>query len=622
MATMSAAELLDWLGKNSFLPVDRIEELRPLLSTCTDGHAFAKELIRRDWLTPYQVNQILQGKGDQLTVGANCLLERLGEGTMGQVFKAWNTRLGRIVAVKMIHKDHVANKKALDRFQREVAIAGELAHPNIVLVRDADEIDGKPFLVMDYIEGEGLSQRVKRNGPLPIADAVEFARQAAIGLQHAFERGVVHRDIKPGNLMLVGGAVASGGAQQAERQESPLATHHSPLTTHQIKILDFGLARFESETYQSSRLTYAGNVIGTADYIAPEQAKDAHTADIRADVYSLGCTLYYLLTGAPPFPGSTVVEKVTARTQGDPPSVRRQRPEVSANLEAVLQRMMAREPGQRYQTPLEVAQALAPFAQVRCDEGIRARQHHADAAAAQTAPQWAQAIPMTEPLPAGVPVVHAMPLASAAPLPDGVPVVQAISVAAAFVPLASPIDVTVAMAPQRATAAPPRATAAPQPDSKNRRLVVAIGLIVVLVASLILIITLRRGRDNTAAGTRVYSPGAALRLLPVEAIQLKEGRKTPVIVTIERKDFIGPVRVYFEKLPDGFQSQEITLTDKQDMSQLYLTVSFGMGAMKRDLRLVAVADNLRDTTILPVTVESSRKEKQLAPRSSDDDVER
>jgi serine/threonine protein kinase len=618
MATMSAAELLDWLGKNSFLPAHRIEELRPLLSTYPDGHAFAKELIHRDLLTPYQVNQILQGKGDQLMVGANRLLERLGEGAMGQVFKAWNTRLGRVVAVKMIHKNHVANKKAMERFQRELAIAGELAHPNIVLVRDADEWDGKPYLVMDFIEGEELSKRVKRTGSLPIADAVEFTRQAALGLQHALEHGVVHRDIKPGNLMLVSGGVVGGGTQQSgtqqtRSQESPLTTHHSPLTTHQIKILDFGLARFESETYQSSRLTYAGNVIGTVDYIAPEQANDAHSADIRADIYSLGCTLYYLLTGAVPFPGNTVVEKVTARTQGDPPSVRRTRPKVSAELDAVLRRMMAREPGARYQTPLEVAQTLAPFVHGTCDQAIMAEASPADAVAAQTPWQTAQAIPVTEPLPAGVPVVHAVPLSSAATMPDGVPVVQAIAVGAAFAPLATPVEIAL-------PTAQPRAKAAPTPPSKKRHLVVAAGLIVVLAASLILIVTLRRGRDNTAA--RVYGPGATLRLLPVEAMQIKEGRKTPVIVAIERKDFSGPVRVYFEKLPDGFQSQEITLTDKQDMSQLYLTVSFGMGAMKRDLRLVAVAENLRDATMLPVTVESSRKEKQFKPRSSGDEGDR
>jgi len=611
--------LLDWLGKNSFLPANRIEELRPLLPTYADGHAFAKELIRRDLLTPYQVNQILQGKGDQLTVGANRLLERLGEGAMGQVFKAWNTRLGRVVAVKMIHKNHVANKRATERFQREVAVAGELIHPNIVLVRYADELDGKSYLVMDFIEGEELSKRVKRNGPLSITDAVEFTRQAALGLQHALEHRVVHRDIKPGNLMLVTGSLVSSGvvsgAAQAQVQESPLTTHHSPLTTHSpptthhspptthlIKILDFGLARFESETYQSSRLTYAGNVLGTVDYIAPEQAKDAHAADIRADIYSLGCTLFYLLAGAAPFPGNTVAEKITARTKGDPPSVRQQRPEVPTKLDAVLQRMMARDPDARYQTPLEVAQALAPFAQPTCDE--------ATDAAAQTARQMAQAIPVTAPLPAGIPIVHAVPLSSAAALPDGVPVVQAVAVATAFVPLATPVEVAL-------PTAQPRAKTAPAPPSNKRHLVLAAGLIALLAASIILIVTLRRGgRDNAATTARVYGPGAALRLRPVEAMLIKEGKKTPVIVTIERKDFSGPVRVYFEKLPDGFQSQEITLTDKQDMSQLYLTVSFGMGAMKRDLRLVAVAENLRDVTMLPVTVESSRKEKQFKPRSS------
>src|SRR5439155_5853205 len=208
------------------------------------------------------------------------------------VFKAWNTRLGRTVAVKTIHKEHVFNQKALERFRREVRTAGRLSHPNIMLAWDADEVNGRPYLVMEFIEGEDLWQRVKRLGPLPVAEAVEFARQAALGLQHASERGVVHRDIKPGNLMLVSDGAMSGAAGGSGIP----TTHHSPLTTHQIKILDFGLARLDSETYQPGRLTYAGYVIGTVDYIAPEQACDAHTADIRADIYGLGCTLFYMLT--------------------------------------------------------------------------------------------------------------------------------------------------------------------------------------------------------------------------------------------------------------------------------------------------------------------------------------
>ena len=262
MATMSPSELLDWLEQNQFLTPPQINEIRPIVSAFPDCHALAKELIRRDWLTPYQGNQILQGRHDQLILGNYRVRERIGEGAMGQVFKAWNPRTLRVVAVKTILKELVNSPKTMERFRREVETASQLEHPNIAHVRDADEADGKPFLVMELIEGYNLSQRVKQGGPLPIAEAVEFARQAALGLQHAFEKGIVHRDIKPANLIVTTLKVDGGVL---------------PL----VKILDFGLARFDSESDEAARLTQVGRLLGDHRLhfagTSPERSRRRHS---------------------------------------------------------------------------------------------------------------------------------------------------------------------------------------------------------------------------------------------------------------------------------------------------------------------------------------------------------
>jgi serine/threonine protein kinase len=199
---------------------------------------------------------------------------------------------------------------------------------------------------MEYVKGTDLSRMVHRGGPLPVGQACDFARQAAAALQHAFECGVIHRDVKPGNLMV---------------------TRAGPDRPRVVKILDFGLARFESETGQRGRLTQVGHIVGTVDYIAPEQAENARTVDTRADVYSLGCTLFFLLAGKPPFGGKNLVERLTARMGDKTPSVRAARADVPAGLDRVLLTMMARDPERRYQTPGEVADALEPFA--RADGG-------------------------------------------------------------------------------------------------------------------------------------------------------------------------------------------------------------------------------------------------------------
>lgn len=577
MTAMTASELLQWLGANFLLPAAQVDELRPQLDSFASGHALAKELIRRNWLSPYQVNQILQGKGDSLIVGPNRLLERVGEGSMGQVFKAWNTRLGRTVAVKMIHKEHVANQQAMDRFQREMQTVGQLHHPNVLLVRDAGEAGGQPYLVMDLLDGMNLSKRVKKDGPLAVAEAVKLAHQAALGLQHAYERGIVHRDIKPGNLMLT------------------TAADGTPL----VKIFDFGLSRLDGDTYNAARLTHAGKLIGTVDFIAPEQAEDAHTVDTRADIYSLGCTLYFLLTARTPFSGSSVVEKIAARMIQTPPSVRALRPEVPAGLDAVLQRMMARQPEQRYAIPLDAAQALAPFTRLIVGEDITATLSQTELVEALAKQKVAVAIPVTQPLPPGVPVIQATPVVQPGS-DESVPVVQAISVAdapSAAVPVATPVQGELPVA--QPIAAPDRTW-----------LLWGGGVAAAFVVlAIVLIVTLRNSGPD-GSGQRGHGAGAAVQLKEVEPmpIMLLEGRKTPVIVTIQRRDYAGPVTIGFENLPNGLQSAEITIKESQDRDQLYLMASFNCGIRQVNLLLVAAADNLRDVRVVPVTVVTKKSE--------------
>jgi eukaryotic-like serine/threonine-protein kinase len=347
MAAQTPGELLQWLAANEFLPAPHVAELQANLASFADRHAFVKDMVQRHWLTPYQANQILTDNATVLILGPFRILERIGEGAMGQVFKAWHVLLGKFVAVKMIHQHLLANAKVMDRFRQEMAAAAQLAHPNIVLVRDAREIDHRPYMVMEYCEGINLSQLVKKHGALPIHLACDYIRQAAAGLQHAFEQGVVHRDLKPSNLLLT------------SRQESGVRGLESG-GWGQVKILDFGLARATTQ-WVPGRLTLIGNILGTVDYVSPEQIENAQNADVRSDIYSLGCTLFLLLSARKPFVGTSLTEKVSGRLLGEVPNILEACPNVPPALDSVMRRMMAHKPDDRFQTPTELAQALAPF---------------------------------------------------------------------------------------------------------------------------------------------------------------------------------------------------------------------------------------------------------------------
>jgi serine/threonine protein kinase len=280
------------------------------------------------------------------------LLQLLGTGGMGSVYRAQHRLMERSVALKVINPNLGKKPAMVERFQREVKAAARLTHAHIVTAHDAEQAGDTHFLVMEFVDGVSLAQRVQQGGRLPVAEACTYVRQAALGLQHAFERGMVHRDIKPHNLMLTGEG--------------------------QVKILDFGLARFVRETASSGsdaagtalppatqateQLTEVGSLMGTADFIAPEQADDPRQADIRADIYSLGCTLYYLLAGHSPFPEGTSLEKLAAHRERVATPIGKLRDDLPAGLPQVIERMMAKGPGERYQTPADVAEALTRFA--------------------------------------------------------------------------------------------------------------------------------------------------------------------------------------------------------------------------------------------------------------------
>jgi serine/threonine-protein kinase len=340
MAAEQTITLLDRLRQCDLLEAAQLEELAKLPEAQDpDPRALGRVLLRREWLTRFQINLLARGRGKDLILGPYLILDRLGEGGMGEVFQARHRHMQRIVALKVIRKEKLANEEAVKRFYQEVHAAGQLHHPNIVIAYDAGQAGSTHYFAMEHVEGSDLSRLIRESGPLPAGQACEYVRQAALGLQHAHERGLVHRDIKPANLFV-------------SWDKSGTAV---------VKILDMGLARIQSADGTAKGLTQTGQVMGTPDYLAPEQAMDAHTADIRSDLYSLGCTLYYLLTGKPPFSGDSLAQVLLKHQMAEPEAPTGGWGEIPSSVRKVLRKLLAKEPADRFQTPQELVEALQPL---------------------------------------------------------------------------------------------------------------------------------------------------------------------------------------------------------------------------------------------------------------------
>jgi serine/threonine protein kinase len=300
----------------------------------TDATALAQRLIEAHRLTEYQVSAIIEGRSADLLFGEYRILDRIGEGGMGIVLKAEHQLTRRVVAVKVLAAGAMRAPNIVQRFYRELQTAARLNHPNIVAAYDAGQFKGNHYLVMEFVDGQSLSDLVHQRGPLPLGETLGYLIQAARGLQYAHEQGIVHRDIKPSNLLV-------------DRQGV-------------VKVLDMGLARLidTKDASHVESLTRTGLVMGTCDYMAPEQAVDSHRADHRADIYSLGCTLYRLLTGTVPFPADNLMAALLAHREARVPVLRHIRPDLPPRLDTVFRRMLAKRPGDRYQSMTEVVAAL------------------------------------------------------------------------------------------------------------------------------------------------------------------------------------------------------------------------------------------------------------------------
>lgn len=585
-------EILDWLLRKGFLSDSTAKELEDT----PDPYALGVELAQRGYLTQYQVKKVFKGKGDSLVLGPYRILDRIGAGGMGRIYRAWHTRLKLPVAVKMIHREHLDSTRAMERFAREIETAAHLEHPNIVLIRDAGEEGGRPYLIMDFVDGRDLHDVVHEGGPLPIAQACEFARQAALGLQHAFERGVVHRDIKPGNL---------------------LVTNDTPPV---VKVLDFGLARFKDEQRPEGPITQFGAVLGTVEYMAPEQALSASSADARSDVYSLGCTLYYLLAGQSPFSGGTMVEKLAVRLAGGPPSIRSLRADVPESLDKVLAKVMAREPSARYQTPLEFAQALEPFTTAQTEHNVnqptlnqsapldamplRARMNPAAAELQQLSPPRKGLAGESQPV-AAHNLESDFDLASGSgdTLTDNP---FAFDVATKRGPSSSEDSI-------RAPVRPRQKSATTSKNAQVWRLLALLrpwrwqitGGIVTVAVGVALLRTFGGGESAEiplpAASLRAWANQAELRF------DLKTSTKKALVVHVERTAFDGPVNVSIVGLPDGIRAEPKTIAKNREMVEVPITVSYGTPNQTLVAEIIAVADSLNARTTVSVVVEGTEK---------------
>ncbi len=311
---------------------------------------FSRWMVANQYVTEYQATLLARGHADCFFLNQYKVLDRLGRGRMAGVYKAVH-RLGQVVAVKVLPPSKAKDAHLLARFQREARLAMKLRHPNVVRTFQVGATGGLYYLIMECLEGETLDDVLQRRKKLPPQEAVRVVYQGLLGMQHLHELGMVHRDVKPANLMVVPAGIPGPG-------DSTLRST--------VKLLDMSLARALSdesidESAGEPQLTSEGTLLGTPDYMAPEQARDAHAADIRADVYSLGCVLYHLIAGQSPFPDSNIISQMIRHASEEPKPLKAFNPAVPDGLQQIVSWMMAKEPAKRYPTPERAAQALQVF---------------------------------------------------------------------------------------------------------------------------------------------------------------------------------------------------------------------------------------------------------------------
>ena len=326
---------LSQLSDSGLLPEEKLKVVLSKKTNFADGEALARDMIKSNLLTKYQAEQILGGRTKHLVMGKYQILEKIGAGGMGQVYKAYHSGTGRVVAIKVILSKSKIDPEVIRRFEREVKAAAKLVHQNIITVFDADQINGRVFMVMEYIKGNDLAEIILKKGKLSIVESVKYIIQTANGLKYAHDQGVIHRDIKPGNII-----VGTDGS---------------------VKIVDMGLAKIETDSNQEdiSMLTGATSIMGTVDFMSPEQGFSSRDVDARADIYSLGATLFYLLTGKFMYAGNSAFAKLLAHRESPIPSLCSARPGIPIELGNLFTKMVAKNAVDRFQSMAEVILALS-----------------------------------------------------------------------------------------------------------------------------------------------------------------------------------------------------------------------------------------------------------------------
>ncbi len=338
MPKISSEKLLATVKKSGLVAEDDLARTLASLAVLSPGglpsnpHDIIDLLVNEKLVNRWQADNLLKGKYKGFFLGKYRLLGHLGKGGMSQVYLAEHSVMERLVAIKVLPSRYVENPNYLDRFKREARAVAALDHPNIVRAYDIDQ-DGKThYIVMEYVDGRDLQRIVAEDGILASDDAADYIAQAALGLQHAHEAGLVHRDVKPANCLVD--------------------------NRRTLRLLDMGLAKFSQDHHPSLSEIHDDSVVGTADYLAPEQARNSQTVDARADIYGLGCTLYFALVGAPPFPDGSIAQRLLKHQNEQPPSIFEKRPDAPRSLVDLCERMMRKSPDQRIQTAADVASEL------------------------------------------------------------------------------------------------------------------------------------------------------------------------------------------------------------------------------------------------------------------------